>query len=83
MLRINERISIPLAEFQWEFSRSGGPGGQNVNKVNSKVELTFDFEDTVALTDKVRDTTQAWYATPGFLGSLLLVLCLFLNIYFW
>jgi len=36
-----------------------------------------------SLTEKVREPNQAWYATPGFLGSVLLVLCLGLNIYFW
>jgi SSS family solute:Na+ symporter len=36
-----------------------------------------------SLTEKVHEPNQAWYATPGFLGSVLLVLCLGLNIYFW
>lgn len=36
-----------------------------------------------SLTEKVREPNQAWYATPGFLGTVLLLLCLGLNIYFW
>jgi solute:Na+ symporter, SSS family len=36
-----------------------------------------------SLTEKVRETGQAWYATPEFLGTLLLLCCLFLNVYFW
>jgi SSS family solute:Na+ symporter len=36
-----------------------------------------------SLTEKVREPDQAWYATPGFLGSVLLFFCLFLNVYFW
>jgi SSS family solute:Na+ symporter len=36
-----------------------------------------------SLTEKVREPNQAWYATPEFLGSVLLVFCLFLNLYFW
>jgi SSS family solute:Na+ symporter len=36
-----------------------------------------------SLTEKVREPNQAWYGSPGFLGSVLLVFCLFLNIYFW
>ena len=36
-----------------------------------------------SLTEKVREPNQAWYATPGFLGTVLLLFCLFLNIYFW
>ncbi len=39
MLRVNHRIQIPTTEFDVTFSRSGGPGGQNVNKVNTKVTL--------------------------------------------
>jgi SSS family solute:Na+ symporter len=36
-----------------------------------------------SLTEKVREPNQAWYASPGFLGSVLLLCCLGLNIYFW
>lgn len=38
-IRVNERITIPAHELRWTFARSGGPGGQNVNKVNSKATL--------------------------------------------
>src|SRR6059058_2862023 len=54
MLRINDRISIPLAEFRWEFARSGGPGGQNVNKVNSKVTLRWSPGTSPSLPEPVR-----------------------------
>lgn len=40
-LEINSRIAIPLAEFEFAYARSSGPGGQNVNKVNSKVHLRW------------------------------------------
>jgi len=36
-----------------------------------------------SLTEKVREPDQAWYATPAFLGTLLLIACFGLNIYFW
>jgi ribosome-associated protein len=54
MLRINDRLAIPLEEFQWEFSRSGGPGGQNVNKVSSKVVLRWKPGESSHLPGPVR-----------------------------
>lgn len=54
MLTINHRIAIPLNEFQWEFARSGGPGGQNVNKVNSKAVLRWSPATSPSLPEPVR-----------------------------
>ncbi|MDE3056442.1 MAG: aminoacyl-tRNA hydrolase [Bacteroidota bacterium] len=48
-IRINDRIVIPLSEIQFRFSRSGGPGGQNVNRVSSRVELLFDLAVAMSL----------------------------------
>lgn len=47
-------LNIPdlSTEFQFFTSRSSGPGGQNVNKVNSKVELRFDIPNSLLLTDE-------------------------------
>jgi ribosome-associated protein len=42
-------LFIPASELSWTAARSSGPGGQNVNKVSSKVELHFDFERTSVL----------------------------------
>src|SRR5438270_5035185 len=41
MLEVTQRIRIPFDEFEWSFVRSGGPGGQNVNKVASKAVLRW------------------------------------------
>ena len=53
-LVINDKITLPGSDLEWTAVRSGGPGGQNVNKVASKIELSFDFEGTVALSDPAK-----------------------------
>ena len=42
MLIVNDTIAIPEDELSWTFARSGGPGGQNVNKVSSKAVLRWE-----------------------------------------
>ena len=48
-LFINSRLIIPSKELKWRFSRSKGPGGQAVNKTESKVEVLLNLEKSVTL----------------------------------
>ncbi len=50
-LKITKTLVIPSNEIQWRFSRSSGPGGQNVNKIESRVEIIFNLEDSKVLND--------------------------------
>ena len=46
---------IPESELDFRFFRAGGPGGQNVNKVSTSVQLRFDARNSPSLTDSVRE----------------------------
>jgi ribosome-associated protein len=54
MLIITPDLRIPLREFHFTFARSGGPGGQNVNKVNSKATLRWPVAHSPSLPDAIR-----------------------------
>ena len=51
MIAITSQLSIPEQELRFRASRSSGPGGQNVNKVNTRVTLHFDVRRSPSLTD--------------------------------
>ena len=53
-LYITSKIVIPENELKWHFSRSSGPGGQNVNKTDSKVGLTFNIEQSKVLNSDIK-----------------------------
>jgi ribosome-associated protein len=55
ILVVTDTLSIPRDEFRFEFARSGGPGGQNVNKVNSKAVLRWNPAASPSLPPAVRD----------------------------
>jgi ribosome-associated protein len=58
-LFIADGLFIPAAELRWVAVRSSGPGGQNVNKVSTKVELRFDLEGSTVLPEPVRTRLRA------------------------
>ena len=51
-LVITQRLTIPSGELSIQFARSGGSGGQNVNKVSSKVDLRWDLASSASVTDE-------------------------------
>lgn len=55
LLDVSPRIKIACREFDWGVARSSGPGGQNVNKVNSKVTLRWPLFESEGLPIDVRD----------------------------
>lgn len=54
MIKINPTIAIEENEIHQEFIRASGPGGQNVNKVATTVQIRFDVRNTRSLPDEVR-----------------------------
>jgi ribosome-associated protein len=54
MLKINDSLSIDEEELEESFTRSRGPGGQNVNKVETAVQLRFDARNSPSLPSAVR-----------------------------
>ncbi len=54
-LIITTNITIPYSELSFRTARSGGKGGQNVNKVETKVELLFNITESPSLTDEEKE----------------------------
>ena len=53
-IRINDHVAIPSAEIDLAYARSGGPGGQHVNRTASKVQLRWNLRASRALTEQQR-----------------------------
>ena len=54
MLEINSDITIKTAEIRFDFVRSSGPGGQNVNKVASAAQLRFDIRNSTSIPEEIK-----------------------------
>jgi len=54
VLKISDRIVIPLSELEIRFTRSQGPGGQHVNKTSTQVEVTFDLLNSPSIPEADR-----------------------------
>ncbi len=68
-LQVTPRLVIPRAELQFRTSRSSGPGGQHVNKVETRVELLFDLAHSPSVNDVQREylleSLKSWLDNEG------------------
>ena len=60
-LVITKKLSIPVADLSYEFSRAGGPGGQHVNTTDTRVRLRFSMEQCEVLSRPVKDRIKAGF----------------------
>jgi ribosome-associated protein len=58
MIEITDRIALDEAELEFSFIRASGPGGQNVNKVSTAVQMRFDARRSPSLPDEVSARLQ-------------------------
>jgi len=55
MIEVSSNVRIDESEIQYDFIRASGPGGQNVNKVASSVQLRFDIRNSPSLESEVKE----------------------------
>jgi len=55
VLHITDKVSIPLSELSFRFSRSSGPGGQHADRTETRVELVFDLARSPSLSEEQRE----------------------------
>jgi ribosome-associated protein len=63
MVYVNDHIQISDTELEWSFVRSGGPGGQNVNKVASKAVLRWNMAASPSVPDEVKSRLRSLFGS--------------------
>ncbi len=59
LLEINDQVAIPLDELAFRYARSSGPGGQHMQRTETKVELLFDLASSPSLTEAQRSLAMS------------------------
>lgn len=62
-LPINDQVAIPLSELSFRYARSSGPGGQHVQRTETKVELLFDLVNSPSLNESQRQLAMSRLGT--------------------
>jgi ribosome-associated protein len=75
MLEISPTFSLPESELRYSFSRSGGPGGQNVNKVATRANVRLQIRDNPRIPEELRERLELKLATRLTQSGELLVQC--------
>lgn len=73
-VNITHELAVPVSELEFQFSRSGGPGGQKVNRRETRVELFFDIQHSPSLNEEQRERLlKRWASQVDSEGTLRLV----------
>ena len=75
MIQVTDTLSIPEDELRFKASRSSGPGGQNVNKLNTRMTLLFDVRNSPSLSQEQRQSIRRRLATRINQEGVLRVVC--------
>ena len=75
MIKVTDTLSIPEEELQFKASRSSGPGGQNVNKLNTRMTLLFDVRSSPSLSQEQKESIRRRLATRINQEGILRVVC--------
>jgi ribosome-associated protein len=74
-MQVTDTLSIPEEELRFKASRSSGPGGQNVNKLNTRMTLLFDVRNSPSLSQEQKESIQRRLATRINHEGVLRVVC--------
>ena len=75
VIKVTDTLSIPEEELRFKASRSSGPGGQNVNKLNTRMTLLFDVKNSPTLSQEQKESIQRRLASRINHEGVLRVVC--------